>query len=61
MYRPEDDSIRQMCDLQVSPPFYQIDVQRYVDKTFPREDRVDDHEHCLVINVEMEKIFTNLG
>eukprot|EP00973_Karenia_brevis_P006009 818012-Karenia_brevis.AAC.1 len=49
-----------MCE--VNPPFDENDLKCYRrDKSFPLEDRVDDFGMCLVINVEMDKIFQHLG
>eukprot|EP00973_Karenia_brevis_P002542 346826-Karenia_brevis.AAC.1 len=61
MYRPEDDDKDFMCDHQANPTFNPIDLRGYRDKSFPLEDREDDFEMCLVIDVDMDKIFPHLG
>eukprot|EP00973_Karenia_brevis_P095177 12426067-Karenia_brevis.AAC.1 len=60
-YRPEDDDKDFMCDPHVNPTFNANDLKCYRDKSFPLEDRVDDFQMCLVIDVDMHKIFYHLG
>eukprot|EP00973_Karenia_brevis_P082060 11377655-Karenia_brevis.AAC.1 len=50
-----------MCDPQVNPPFNEDDRKCYVDKSFRLKDRVDSYEICLVIKLQMGKIFKHLG
>eukprot|EP00973_Karenia_brevis_P049544 6874414-Karenia_brevis.AAC.1 len=58
---PEDEYLGFMCESHVNPPFDENDLKCFLDTRFPLEDHVDDFEMCLVINMEMEKIFKHLG
>eukprot|EP00973_Karenia_brevis_P043549 6034444-Karenia_brevis.AAC.1 len=49
-----------MCDSHVNPTSNANDLKCYCDKSFPLEDRVDDFQMCLVIDVDMGKIFRHL-